>query len=112
MKKGIRRTQDGNPNPGGMELLITRLPTLVDIDKMGLKELREQYKRLEGEAIDQSQKLSDVCAKLHEMNVIAHNISSLIFALCDSYEAGDQAAILLQVKNLSDQRKAPKRKVH
>ena len=95
------------------DLLITRLPTLVNIDKMGLKELREQYKRLEGEAIDQSQKLSDVCAKLHEMNVIAHNISSLIFALCDSYEAGDQAAILLQVKKLHETRESSKKaRVH
>ena len=86
------------------DLLITRLPTLANTENMGLKELREQYKRLEGEAIDQASQLSDVCAKLHQMNVLAHNLSAIFYALCDSYEAGDQAAILLHVKQLSAQR--------
>lgn len=86
------------------DLLITRLPTLVNTDKMGIKELREQYKRLEGEAIDQGQRLSEVCAALHRMNQTAHDYSITFATLCDSYEAGDQAAVLLMVKRLSEKR--------
>ncbi|MBA4381802.1 MAG: hypothetical protein C0406_04480 [Sideroxydans sp.] len=86
-------------------LLITRLPTLVNIEGMGIKELREQYKRLEGEAIDQSQQLSQVCNKLHQMNKFADYVSSELAVLIDSYDAGDQAAILLQLKKHSEKRK-------
>lgn len=86
------------------DLLITRLPTLVNTEKMGLKELREQYKLLEGDAISQAQQLSDVCAKLHRINVIAHDYSITFATLCDSYEAGDTAAILLMVKKLAEKR--------
>jgi hypothetical protein len=94
------------------DLLITRLPTLCNAEKLTPAELLQQYQRLEGEAIDQAQKLSDVCAKLHQMNVLAHNLSAALYALCDSFEAGDQAAILLQVKQLSERRAAQKAKVH
>lgn len=86
------------------DLLITRLPTLVNIEKLNLTELREQYKRLEGDAIEQAQVLSDTLAALHRMNVTAHDYSITFATLCDSYEAGDQAAILLMVKTLSEKR--------
>lgn len=86
------------------KLLITRLPTLVNTDGMSIEALREQYKRLEGEAIDQAQQLSDVSAALHRMNVTAHDYSITFATLCDSYEAGDQAAVLLMVKKLADAR--------
>lgn len=89
--------------------IITSLPTLCNPEKFDLKELREQYKLLEGDAIRQAQQLSDVCAKLHEMNVLAQDLSAIIYALCDSYEAGDQAAILLHVKKLAERRKAYKK---
>jgi hypothetical protein len=98
------------------DLLITRLPTLVNTDKMGIKELREQYKLLEGDAISQAQQLSEACAKLHSINAIAHDYSITFATLCDSYDAGDQAAILLMVKKLSEKRAAylgkQKAKVH
>ena len=94
-------------------LHITRLPTLVNVDKLTHAELRQQYQRLEGDAIDQAQQLSEVCAKLHQMNELAHNLSAVIYALCDSYDAGDQAAILLQVKKLNDTRnRANESRVH
>lgn len=83
------------------DLIITRLPTLVNVDKMSLKELRAQYRSLEGDAIDQAQQLSDTCAALHRINRIAHDYSATFEILCDAYEAGDQAAILLKVKQLS-----------
>lgn len=86
------------------DFTITRLPTLVNIEKMPIAELREQYKRLEGDAIDQAQQLSELKAALHRMNVVAHDYSITFATLCDSYEAGDQAAILLMVKTLSEKR--------
>ena len=91
-------------------LLITRLPTLVSIEGMGIKELREQYKRLEGEAIDQAQQLSEVAAALHRMNQTAHDYSITFATLCDSFEAGDQVAILLMVKKLCEKREQYKQK--
>lgn len=97
------------------EYIITRLPTLVNIEKMSLTELRAQYLILQGDAIDQAQQLSDVCAKLSQMNELANNLSSMLYALCDSYNEGDQAAILLQVKKMSERRaeyRAQKAKVH
>lgn len=87
-------------------LLITRLPTLCNVEKLSLTELREQYKRLEGEAIDQAQQVSELKAALHRMNMTAHDYSITFATLCDSYEAGDQAAILLMVKKLSGKRTA------
>lgn len=93
-------------------LLITRVPTLCNTENMKLPELREQYKRLEGDAIDQAQQLSDVCAKLHEMNLLALNLQAHLYALCESWDAGDQAAILLQVKQLAERRIKTKAKVH
>ena len=94
------------------DLIITRLPTLVNIDGMGLTELRAQYKALEGDAIDQAQQLSDACAALHRINRIAHDYSTTFVILCDAYEAGDQAAILLKVKQLAELRNTRKAKVH
>ena len=64
--------------------------------------MREQYKLLEGDAIDQAQRLSDMGAALHRMNMILHDYSVTFTTLCDSYEAGDQAAILLMVKKFSE----------
>lgn len=89
--------------------IITRLPTLVNVEKMGINELREQYKLLEGDAISQAQQLSDACAALHRMNAIAHDYSITFSILCDAYETGDQAAILLKVKQLSERRKSYKK---
>ncbi len=95
------------------DFIITRLPTLINTEKMGIKELRAQYKLLEGDAITQAQQLSDACTKLHEMNRIAHDYSITFAVLCDSYEAGDQAAILLQVRKLSEARASFKKaRVH
>lgn len=86
------------------DMIITRLPTLVNVDKLDITELRAQYKVLEGDAIDQAQQLSDACAALHRINRIAHDYSTTFEILCDAYEAGDQAAILLKVKQLAELR--------
>lgn len=94
------------------DFIITRLPTLVNIEGMGIKELRVQYKLLEGDAISQAQQLSDACNSLHRMTKAAMNLDAQLNALADSYDAGDQAAILLMVKNLSERRSAQKAKVH
>ncbi len=94
------------------DLLITRLPTLCNAERLTPSELLQQYMRLEGEAIDQAQQLSDACAKLHQINQVAHRLNAMLSAMVDSYEAGDQAAILLQIKQLHDRRAAQKAKVH
>jgi hypothetical protein len=116
MKDIFDKLRKGDTNPAGLDLLITRLPTLVNIDGMGLKELREHYKLLEGDAISQAQQLSDTCAALARMIHTVRDYNVTFAALCDSYEAGDQAAILLMVKKLSEKRtdfnEKQKAKVH
>lgn len=86
------------------EFTITRVPTIVNVEKLGVKELREQYKLLEGDAISQAQQLSDACAALHRMTLTLHDYNITFSTLCDSYEAGDQAAVLLMVKKLAEKR--------
>lgn len=86
------------------DFTITRLPTIVNIENMGLKELREHYKLLEGDAISQARQLSDALAQLARNIQTLHDYNITFATLCDSYEAGDQAAILLMVKNLSVKR--------
>jgi DNA polymerase/3'-5' exonuclease PolX len=88
------------------DFTITRFPTLVKIDGMGIKELREAYKELEGDAISQAQQLSETCAKLHMLTAHANNMAVMLGAIADSFEAGDQAAILLQAKQLAERRAA------
>lgn len=83
---------------------VTQLPTLCNPDMLTHEELIEEYKYMEDAMFHQSQTLHEVSSKLHEMNTLAHNLSSIIYALCDSFDAGDQAAILLQVKKLAEQR--------
>lgn len=113
-KKVFDQLRAGNTNPDGMDLLITRLPTLVNIEGMGIKDLREQYKLLEGDAISQAQQLDNACTQLATMIRTLRDYNITFAALCDSYEAGDQAAILLMVKKLSEKRSAfnQKAKVH
>jgi hypothetical protein len=94
------------------DLLITACPTLVNVEKLTLSELQLQYHRLECEVIDQFTDLSETRAKLHEMRCLVHNYSSVLFALCDSFDAGDQAAILLQVRRLSERRAEQRKKAH
>lgn len=94
------------------DLTITRLPTLCNVEKLTPAELLVQYQRLEGEAIEQAQQICELKAALHRMNVTAHDYSITFATLCDSYEAGDQAAILLMVKKLSDKRIEWKARVH
>ena len=93
--------------------IVTQLPTLCNPDMLTHEELIEQYKYMEDATFRQSQTLHDVCEKLALMNVLAENLSTIIYTLCDSFDAGDQAAILLQVKKLAEHRsKHGKAKVH
>ena len=104
VKKIFDELRAGNTNPEGLNLLITQLPTIVNIEKMGIKKLREHYKLLEGDAISQAQQLSDALAALHCLTHTLRDYNATLGALCDSYEAGDQAAILLMVKKLAEKR--------
>lgn len=94
------------------DFVITRLPTLVNVEGMKLKELREAYKTLEGDAISQGVQLSETCAKLHQMNSMALRMDALLNKLVDHYEAGNQAAILLELKNMAAHRASKKAKAH
>lgn len=91
------------------DVIITRLPTLCDPEKFNLKELREQYRLLADDAISQGHQLSDTCAMLHRTNQILEDHLITFNTLADSYDAGDQAAILLLVRRLSDRRKSYKK---
>ncbi len=91
---------------------ITQMPTMCVPERLSKKELVEQYKYMEETAFNQGQMLHEVNVKLGETCIIANQLASVLWALVDSYDAGDQAAILLQIKKLSEQRSSQKAKVH
>ena len=92
---------------------ITKCATLCSPEKLTREQLIEQVNYLQQDALEVTMTLSNVKAKLGEMVGVANRLSVQLYALCDSYDEGDQAAILLQVKDLSDRRKKFKKtKVH
>lgn len=94
---------------------ITMMPTMCNPEKLTHRELIEQYKHIEDAVFEQGQQLHEVCSKLAEMNGLAHNLSSLLYSLIDAFDENDQAAIDVQLRKLSEQRKvfnAGKGKAH
>ena len=92
---------------------ITRCVTLCSPEKLSREELIEQVNYLQNDALKTTMTLSEVNAKLRDMCGVANTLSAHLYALCDSYDEGDQAALLLQVKTLSERRKSFKKaKVH
>lgn len=91
---------------------ITMMPTMCIPEKLSKQELVEQYKHMEETAFKQGQMLHEVNCKLAETCTLANTLADHLYKLTDSYDAGDQAAILLQVKHLSERRKSYKKEVH
>ncbi len=92
---------------------ITQMPTLCVPEKLDRKEAIDHINYLQNSILEQGQTLHDVCCKLHDMNKMALHLESLLGALVDSYDAGDQAAILHQIKQLSERcRSYKKPEVH
>lgn len=93
---------------------ITMIPTLCNPEKLSKEELIEQVSYLQDAIFEQGQKLHEESSERAQACIIANHLASQLHALMDS-DAGDQAAILLQVKNLSEQRakqSKQKAKVH
>jgi hypothetical protein len=88
---------------------ITEMPTLCTPEKLNRKQLIEQVNYLQKEAFEQvmdlDSRLGECSEKLYQTHKIAGQLNAQLLALCDSYDAGDQAALLLQLKKLSDRRK-------
>ena len=94
---------------------VTMLPTFCNPEKLTHEKLIEQYKYMEEMAFMQGQALHAMETKLVEALGYANVLGSNLGALVDAYDAGDQAAILLQIKRLSETRKsllAGKGRVH
>lgn len=91
---------------------ITRLPTLCVPEKLSREQLVEQVNHLQDSLLMQGHKLHEESVKLAETRVIANHLATQLQVLMDSCDAGDQAAILLQVKKLAQQRTAKKGRVH
>lgn len=91
---------------------ITMMPTLCNPEKLSREELIKQVNYLQDVVFEQGQKLHEESSERAQACIIANHLASQLHALMDSYDAGDQAAILLQVKNLSEQRTKQKAKVH
>lgn len=92
--------------------IVTKFPTLCNPEKLNREELIRHVNYLQDTALMESLKMNELSGKLGEICGIAHRQDAMLCALVDSYDAGDQAAILLQVKQLSEQRAARKAKVH
>lgn len=95
-----------------MNATITQMPTLCAPEKLSKEELIKQVNYLQDAVFEQGQHLHEESSERAQACIIANHLASQLHALMDSYDAGDQAAILLQVKNLSEQRIKQKAKVH
>ncbi|MEW6562729.1 MAG: hypothetical protein AB1400_05785 [Pseudomonadota bacterium] len=94
---------------------VTQMPTLCAPEKLDREALIQQLNYLQDYLMDQGMTMHEVCSKLAEMNRLANNLSSLLYSLIDAYDENDQAAIEVQLRKLSDQRKqfaAGKGKAH
>lgn len=92
--------------------IVTQLPTLCAPEKLSREELIKQVNYLQDAVFEQGQHLHEEKAERSQACAIANHLAAQLHALIDSYDAGDQAAILLQVKNLSEQRAKQKAQVH
>ena len=94
---------------------VTMLPTFCNPEKLSHQELIKQCLYLEDIAFKQGQALHAMETALVEALGYANMLGANLGALVDAYDAGDQAAILLQIKRLSETRKsllAGKGRVH
>lgn len=91
---------------------ITKCVTLCNPEKLSREELIAQVNYLQDAALKDAITMSEVVSSRNEICGVAHRLDAMLGALVDSYDAGDQAAILLQVKQQSEQRAARKAKVH
>lgn len=91
---------------------VTQCATICTPEKLTREELIDQVHYLQESALKDFMAMSEVNGRLQEVSGVAHRLDSMLCALADSYDAGDTAAILLQVKKLSEQRAARKAKVH
>lgn len=91
----------------------TMMPTMCVPEKLRKQELVEQYRYMEDAMLRQGQQLHDMSGKLAEMCGWANCLASQLYALVDSYDANDTAAIAVQLKAMSDRRKSfVKARVH
>lgn len=94
---------------------VTMMPTLCVPERLDRDALIAQVNYLQDHLMDQGMTMHEVCSKLAEMNQVANRLSSLLYALIDAFDENDQAAIEVQLRKLSDQRKqfaAGKGKAH
>lgn len=91
------------------DIIITKIPTLSVPEKLSKAELIVQCNYLQDEARKLSLQNHELKTKLLEAVGIVNREYAILAALADSYDAGDQAAILLQIKQLSDRRSSFKK---
>jgi hypothetical protein len=91
---------------------VTQCATICTPEKLTREELIAQVHYLQESALKDFMAMSEVRSRLQKVTGVARRQDAMLCALADSFDAGDQAAILLQVKNLSEQRAARKTKVH
>jgi hypothetical protein len=91
---------------------ITQMPTLCVPEKLNKQELIDQVIYLQKAIFQQGQQLHEANSLQHQTCIIANHLASQLHALMDSFDAGDQAAILLQLKELAESRTKRKAKVH
>lgn len=75
-------------------------------EKLDNKALAAHCTYLQEATISLAQQLSESCAKLKEMCVCASDLGAQLYALVDAFDADDQEAISVQLKQMSDRRKS------
>lgn len=78
-------------------------------DKLDKKALVAHCTYLQEATIRLGNQLSEASKKLREMCVCAHDLGAQLYALVDAFDANDQEAIAVQLKQMSDRRKSFKK---
>lgn len=95
------------------DIIITGAPTMCVPERLSKAELIVQCNYLQDEVMKLSQHVHELKTRLQQTVGLANHQYAHLSALADSYDAGDQAAIMLQIKQLSDRRSSfGKVKVH
>lgn len=89
---------------------VFQLPTMCAApETMTTDKLIAHVHYLQREILGHAELMADLMQRHHDAVGVANAVTAKLLALVDSYDAGDQAAILYQVKQLAESRTAQKR---
>lgn len=92
------------------KLDLYALPNITE-EEFAQKTLPERYDLLELALLTQNKRMLQLCESLTKMCITAENLGALLNALIDGFEAGDADAVAVQLRKMSESRKAGQHQV-